>query len=57
MHQALEDTLTKHCIKFSLLETLWGPRYDHFWMSCWPSHSQYWIFGRICENMEVYARI
>ena len=29
----------KHCVKVSLLETLCGSKYDHFWFSCWPSYS------------------
>ena len=47
-----------HGVKFSLLETAWSPRYDYFWISCWPPyffnmgvHDGIWRYMGVYEGM------
>ena len=48
---------TKVHAKFWPWGTPWDPSYDHFWVLCWPSFSQYSIFWCMWGYMKVYKAI
>ena len=48
---------TKVHAKFWPWGTPWDPSYDHFWVLCWTSFSQYSIFSCIWGYMKVYKAI
>ena len=46
-----------HCVKSMFLKTAWGPRYDHFPISCWTTYPQHWRFESILGYMLIYGGI
>ena len=51
VYQTLWRHIGYRCVKFSLWETLWGMRYDHFWFFMLA------LISLILEFMEIYASI